>query len=265
MRPARGRRWRCGGRRRRWPQRDDGELVADLGDAGGGPGHPLGLLALGPRADQAVEHDGVPFDLHRDLLGAFGEAAGQRARQLLFELGLVAADRADQDAVADPAYAGQPAQRPFGGPPLVLPLDLSATVIQPLATVTSRFSTGTNASHSSVRVAAVAISASVRCAAVGSRTSISLATARTRCDAVRGPFGGPFLRVAVHRAGQHHHPLGDGRHPPRSGSHWAPRSARRARPAGCAGRLGTPPSTPWASLPRPVVGLSSTTVTAHPG
>jgi hypothetical protein len=59
-------------------------------------------------------------------------------------------------------------------------------VTHPLDTVTSSFSIGTCASHSNARVTAAATSASVRSAALGNRTSTSLATAttpRTRCAA----------------------------------------------------------------------------------
>jgi hypothetical protein len=60
------------------------------------------------------------------------------------------------------------------------------SVTKPLETVTSTLSAGTNTSERSAWMAAAAMSASVRSAAPGSRTSISLATAftpRTRCAA----------------------------------------------------------------------------------
>ena len=64
------------------------------------------------------------------------------------------------------------------------------SVTQPLDTVTSIFSMGTSASHSSARVAAAAMSESLRSAALGRRTSMSFATARTprtRCAARSAP------------------------------------------------------------------------------
>jgi hypothetical protein len=65
------------------------------------------------------------------------------------------------------------------------------SVTQPRETVTSSLSMGTKASHSSARVAAPARSASVRSAELGSRTSMSLATART-------PLTRCAVRSAVH-------------------------------------------------------------------
>src|SRR5579883_1630143 len=64
-------------------------------------------------------------------------------------------------------------------------------VTHPLETVTSIFSTGTKASHSRARMIAAARSASVRSAMLGSRTSMSLATALT-----------PFTRWAASSAAQ---------------------------------------------------------------
>jgi hypothetical protein len=81
------------------------------------------------------------------------------------------------------------------------------SVTQPLETVTSSLSADRKASHSRARMAAAAMSASVRSAEPGSRTSIVVRYGLHTAHAVRGILARPAFGVGVDPAGERDDPI----------------------------------------------------------
>jgi DNA-binding CsgD family transcriptional regulator len=115
-----------GGRGAPRRSRLDPDAVLDLGDARRGPGGPLRLLLLRPRAHGARQDDLVALDVHLDPLGVRLGAADQRLLDAPLQLGGCRPPAGpDRDEVAHPADARQAADHPLGLALLELPLDLA--------------------------------------------------------------------------------------------------------------------------------------------
>src|SRR5918994_3343561 len=95
--------------------RPDDDAVVDLGDARRGPGGPLRLLLLGPRAHGSLEDDLVAVHLDLDPFGVGVGATHQRSIDPALQLAGGGLDpRPDGDQVADPSDTRQAADNPLG-------------------------------------------------------------------------------------------------------------------------------------------------------